>query len=309
MAMGQRRARSFAPWLFFFERFAHDALLKEFPEPKEPIMTPKSLPVLQKIPASEQQASHELRWLAILIGDLHQPLHWLPEYSYGKDIKVTFREAEHTLLSFWEEYLPRHLHFLQKAEIKPDLTDAEYSKRSQDWASKVPTELFREWAQDTAKQVCEGVYGPMIVNHADGSRKPDNPFQLSEELFEKWVVLAEELMSLGGERLAFVLNDILEHKRHKEAHKDGRGLHSVKTAVGTQTKKSAAGSSKTSATTKSGLIHRKLKISERRRSRKNGSVNLGIAVVVVPSLLALLTWHQRLGGGSLLRLTGKHLKM
>merc|ERR1712146_324885 len=71
------------------------------------------------------------------------------------------------------------------------------------------------------------VYAPMTVNHADGTRV-DNPFTLSDELFEKWVKMAEDLLQVSGERVGFVLNDILEHKRHKEAAKDGRALPSRK---------------------------------------------------------------------------------
>merc|ERR1719195_2220605 len=41
-------------------------------------------------------------------------------------------------------------------------------------------------------------------------------------------------MQVAGERLAFVLNEIIEHKRHKEAHAHGRGLPSRKVAVGTE---------------------------------------------------------------------------
>merc|ERR1711957_10634 len=72
----------------------------------------------------------------------------------------------------------------------------------------------------------------MIVNHADGTRV-ESPFTVSEDLFEKWTTLAKDMMDLSGERLAFVLNDIIEHKRHKEAQKEGRALPSIKLAVGT----------------------------------------------------------------------------
>merc|ERR1719253_772058 len=70
----------------------------------------------------------------------------------------------------------------------------------------------------------------MTVNHADGTRV-ESPFTLSDELFTKWATLAEEMMQLAGERLGFVLNEILEHKRHKEAHKEGRSLPHRRAAV------------------------------------------------------------------------------
>merc|ERR1711976_302620 len=74
------------------------------------------------------------------------------------------------------------------------------------------------------------VYAPMTTNHADGTSVA-SPFTLPEELYQKWLQLAKDLATLAGERLAFVMNEILEHKRHKDAHKDGRGLPSRKHAV------------------------------------------------------------------------------
>merc|ERR1712125_85350 len=100
------------------------------------------------------------------------------------------------------------------------------------WGKLAPTELFREWARDSAEKLCTEVYAPMTVNHADGTRI-DSPFNLTESLFNEWVTMAEEFIALGGERLPFILNEIIEHKRHKDAHKDGRGLPSRKVAVGT----------------------------------------------------------------------------
>jgi hypothetical protein len=234
---GAENGSLFCALAYFFEHFAHDLLLKEFPKPQEPIGTPSSLQALRKVPASELKSSSYLRWLAILVGDLHQPLHWLHEHSYGREVLIHFRDEERTLLSFWEEYIPAHLHKMEKG-MHPDETDKEYGRGASKWQHKVPTELFRDWAKESAAMVCTDVYGPMTVNHADGSRDGtrvvESPFTLTEELFQKWVKLAEDLMALGGERLAFVLNDIVEHKRHKEAHKDGRGLPSFKTAIGTE---------------------------------------------------------------------------
>merc|ERR1719487_1055145 len=82
---GAQNGSLFCALAYFFEHSAHDALLQEFPEPKEPIGTPQSLEELKKVPSKFQDKSFYLRWLAILVGDLHQPLHWLHEHSYGKD--------------------------------------------------------------------------------------------------------------------------------------------------------------------------------------------------------------------------------
>lgn len=315
---GAEKGSLFCALAYFFESFAHDALLKEFPEPKEPIGTPSTLPTLEKVPSSEKTTANYLRWLVILVGDLHQPLHWLHQYGHGKDIKIRFRNSETTLLTLWEDMLAKDVP--KEKGMHPDQTDKEYGSRSSSWGNTVPTELFRTWAKEVAEQLCTEVYKPMTVNHADGTRV-ENPFELPEELYTKWVSLAEKLLSLGGERLAFILNEIIEHKRHKEAHKDGRGLPSRKVAVGTETITSNAGpptvlnqqygdGSEGSGRQPAdiGMIYKQLKIEERRRSFNNALCNAGIAVVLVPSLLFTLVWHERIGGGSVLRLT-KHLKL
>jgi hypothetical protein len=279
----------------------------------------------------------------MLVADLHQPLHWLAEHGYGKDIEVIHKGEKTNLLTFWETNIPKAMKPL-KSTLHPDKSDKDYGRLRPAWEHKNPTELFREWAKDAAEKLCTEVYAPMTVNHRDGT-KVESPFTVTDDLFEKWSKLGEELIDLGGERLAFVLNDIIEHKRHKEAHADGRGLPSVKVAVGTETimaptKKTAAKGKKAQSmpvsaddivdnTVVSDLddsdegpdsdgstfsdaelqeFRRTLKILERSRSRNDGIKNAGIAVVVVPTLLLVLTWHQRLGGGSLWRMK-QHLKM
>merc|ERR1712194_38802 len=218
--------------------------------------------------------------------------------------------------------------------MHPDETDKDYDTISKGYGHKVPTELFRDWAKESAELLCTEVYAPMTVNHADGTRI-DSPFTLTEELFEKWTKLAKAQMALGGERLAFVLNDLIEHKRHKDAHKDGRALPSVKLAIGTEPagppSPSAANVAATVAGPSSGSsvsntqkvtsngkaaaapvdfapLVKQLQILERRRSRADATYNLCIAVVLVPGLLVTFNWHRGIGGGNILGLA-KHLKM
>lgn len=251
----------FCALAFFFEHFAHDALLKEFPEPKEPINTPKKLPPLDKVTSLELTPAHYLRWLVGLIGDLHQPLHWLKQHDYGRGINVIYKDRPYKLLDLFEQEIPQHLAPVPSAKSLQD----EYEEKEHGWGHKLPTELFRLWATEQAEVVCSQVYQVMEVNHADGTRNIDDPYHLSEEVFQRWVHLANEWTKNAGERLAFVLLDILEHKRHQAAHKEGRGRR-----------------------------HR------RRRHLQNGAMNLCVAAVLVPLLLQLLKWHEKLGRGSTL---------
>jgi hypothetical protein len=246
----------FCALAFFFEHFTHDALLREFPEPKEPINTPKSLPPLETVTSMELTPAHYLRWLVGLIGDLHQPLHWLAQHDYGRDITIVYKDRPYKMLEFWENELPLHL---------PEISDAktlqeQYDEREHVWGHRLPTELFRIWAKESAEVVCSQVYQGMEVNHADGTRKIDDPYHLDEEVLQRWAKIANDFTTLAGERVAFVLLDVLEHKRHKAGHKDGRGHR-----------------------------HR------HKRHMRNLGINILVAVILVPLLLKCLWWHEKQG--------------
>lgn len=255
----------FCAMAYFFYHFSHDALVREYPQPEEPINPPKKLPSLDKVLSMDIGAPHYLRWLAILIGDLHQPLHWLREHQYGKKITVLYKKMPYTLLDFWENEIPKMMNPLPKAENKSfahweHKLREQYEERHHSWGHKLPTELFRHWAKENAEAVCGQVYQQMEVNHADGTRNIEEPFHLPEELLKRWIKLADDLMKLAGERVAFVFMDILEHKKHKALHKEGRGRH-----------------------------HR------HRRHFRNFCYNLLVAALEVPLIIKLLRWHDKSG--------------
>eukprot|EP00746_Dinoflagellata_sp_MGD_P075770 gnl/MRDRNA2_/MRDRNA2_30467_c0_seq1.p1 gnl/MRDRNA2_/MRDRNA2_30467_c0~~gnl/MRDRNA2_/MRDRNA2_30467_c0_seq1.p1 ORF type:complete len:383 (-),score=82.52 gnl/MRDRNA2_/MRDRNA2_30467_c0_seq1:37-1185(-) len=222
---GAQKGSLFCALGYFFDHFAHDALLKEYPEPKEPLDIPQSLEALAKVPPLELGTKQYLRWLVVLIGDLHQPLHWLKEHDYGREQEINYKGERYNLLEFWETFVtarpPRTF-----PELPPTSEiEAQYAKEHDHWKHLRPTELFREWAKEVAASVCHDVYAAMEVNHADGSRKLENPFELTEELLETWIKLAEKMLMQAGLRTAFILEDIIEHRRHKHAHAEGKGRH------------------------------------------------------------------------------------
>jgi len=259
-----------------FRKYAHDALLREFPKAKEPLWESdtKYAEILQgyvkdrHLEAVVATNATELRWMVALLGDLHQPLHLLAAHGYGHDVKVMYQGQEHTLLSFWEDYIPKHL------PPVPSQTELDklYADMTPNWIGTVPTELFRDWARESAELACRGIYAGMTVNHPDGSHTFDP--QISEQTFQGWVKMAEDMTLRSGVRLAFVLLDVIEHRKHRLASREGRGRR-----------------------------HRHT------RYRQNLGTNLAIAVVVVPLLLLLLRLHERVGSKSLTGLVLKHLKL
>lgn len=319
---GAESGSLFCAMAYFWEHFAEESLLEEFPKPEEPIFTPKSLQVLDKIPASEMKPSNFLRWLVILVGDLHQPLHWLRQHGYGADVIVRYKGHESTLLKFWEEYIPRNLPGL-KVGTHPE-HDKEYEVQHRAWAMKTPTELWRTWAKESAKMLCMQIYAPMTVNHADGTRV-ESPFEIPDNLYNSWSKLAEDRLMWAGERVAYILNEIVEHRRHKDAHAQGRGLPSRKLAIGLEKVNGAVVAASAPSTTivaggggvdrvpapsmgkiDPNLLYRQLVVEERRRSWSNFGYNAGIAAVLVPLLLIGFNMHEKHGANFRIR---EHLKM
>lgn len=60
------------------------------------------------------------------------------------------------------------------------MLDLEYRAQYHQWGHHLPPELFRQWGGEMSEKVCNEIYGPMYVNHGDGSRSIESPFQLSE---------------------------------------------------------------------------------------------------------------------------------
>jgi hypothetical protein len=261
-----------------FRKYTHDALLRSFPKSHDPLWPSEPSVNWMDVVRKYTKDSHfeevfaskatELRWLVTLLGDMHQPLHWLREHEYGKDVKISFQGQEHTLLEVWEDLLPQRLTSVPSQSS----LDSAYAEHAAKWSHVVPTELFRDWARESAEVACK-IYQGLEVNHADGSRGIPQRVELSEAAFQGWLELAQTMIQRGSERVAFVLLDLIEHRKHSIAHKLGRGLR-----------------------------HR------HSHAWENFGTNLAIALFVVPTLVYALRWHERVGGLSIGRLLLKALK-
>merc|ERR1712013_808666 len=89
------------------------------------------------------------------------------------------------------------------------------------------------------------------------------------KLLGSWVALVDDITVLAGQRLSFILKDILKHRKHRDAESLGRGL----------------------------LLHH----ARRNRWHHNLMLNLSIAVVVEPILILFFCWHGQWRVGSLQR--------
>lgn len=190
---------------YFFEHFAHDALLESFPAPKDPPNTPKDLVVLNTVAAEDRKPEHYLRWLLALIGDVHQPLHMLRQHGYGKEKTVEYRGQNFTLLDFWEEYLGSRLPPLPQQEV----LEKQLEKGMKRYDMKTPVEHFRNWARDAGTSVCAQVYGKLDAR--------EDFFKIDDKIYQDWLKLAGDFTRTAGLRVAETLLEILKHKKHKAA--------------------------------------------------------------------------------------------
>merc|ERR1712217_578328 len=179
----------------------------------------------------------------------------------GKKIQISYEGDTHTLLSFWEDIIPKRL---RQRYPSIDASLQHYSQRSPQWSLKTPPELFRDWARESAEVVCHQVYAALEVKLEDGTQGIDenNPFVLNEELLQRWLQLAEDLSNLAGQRTAFILRDILEHGTHRAAAREGRGRHRSRHRI-------------------------------RHGWAWSLAANAVIAMVLVPFILTCFRWHAR----------------
>ncbi|CAE7294261.1 unnamed protein product [Symbiodinium sp. CCMP2592] len=212
---------------YTFEKFAHDMLLVEFPKTDfirmasgkvERFWTDlKANPELSGYAEMLTSPEDELRWLAIFLGDMHQPLHWLRgEHDYGRNLTVIHNGKEQSLYDFWEQELPLlfHMHNFQAA--------ASRLKREQKLEpfNVHPSDVFAEWGRELSALACREIYGLPELAGASGAA-----LRLNEEILQRWRALYEDLVLKAGFRLARTMRELLTHRKHAAGQQHGRGLH------------------------------------------------------------------------------------
>mmetsp|Transcript_47692 Transcript_47692/g.153466 ORF Transcript_47692/g.153466 Transcript_47692/m.153466 type:complete len:231 (-) Transcript_47692:115-807(-) len=189
---------------------------------RQPLNAPVELQSLADVPESLLDSPRILRWLIILLGDLHQPLHWLRgDFDYGRAIEVAWEGKRSTLLDFWEDVLPR------RAAAALPLAETfarEFQEKAMTWGYYTPPELFRMWAQESAGLACSEVYGPLRLDDVGGARNASGPIELTPELVDRWSALCQTTAVRAAEHLAFLLEDVLEHRHGRANARGGRGL-------------------------------------------------------------------------------------
>lgn len=135
------------------------------------------------------------------------------KFCFWKQSKTT---ESTSLLNVWESQIPSKLHELPDASV----IKQRFHVNQLAWKHKRPTELFRDWAQEVAAVVCDEIYGPM---REAGAGIIHNPHSMTQDLYDRWASVAANLTEIAGQRIAFILLDLAEHKEHQLAHALWRG--------------------------------------------------------------------------------------
>jgi len=217
---------------YFYDRYSHDPLVLAYPRSKLAADMPTLIKVLSPISETDQTSFNELRWMIMLIGDMHQPLHILREYNYGKDVKVVYKDKEYTLYSFFEEELPKHL----PQQIDEKRARSGFDKMKKQFVRSRAFELFSRWSRETGLGLCGQVYARLagietarirdnegLAKELASKWKNDAPFVITDELFEHFKKTVDDLTLIAGARVAAVLHDVLLHEDHRHAENHGQG--------------------------------------------------------------------------------------
>lgn len=196
---------------FFFE---HLHVAEKYPPSKHSANLPKTLRDLATVPSDMLTPVQYLRWLVILIGDLHQPTHWMQTHEYGQSVALEHGGHRCSLSSFWEDYIPKALGSSNLSKLSLPKNQDRLSR----WRGKTPVDLFFEWASDEAGVACSEVLLKLEVNHADGSRRLNEITKVTSGMESEWIRIAEDRFILAGQRVAFLLTNMLKHKRHTKTN-------------------------------------------------------------------------------------------
>eukprot|EP00930_Biecheleria_cincta_P046268 TRINITY_DN31904_c0_g2_i1.p1 TRINITY_DN31904_c0_g2~~TRINITY_DN31904_c0_g2_i1.p1 ORF type:complete len:455 (+),score=70.75 TRINITY_DN31904_c0_g2_i1:57-1421(+) len=135
------------------------------------------------------------------------------KFCFWKKSKTT---ETANLLDIWESQIPSKFPDLPNESV----IQQQYHTNQLVWKHKRPTELFRDWAKEVASVVCDEIYGPM---REAGGGIIHNPHAMTQDLYDRWALVAANLTEIAGQRIAFILLDLAEHREHQLAHALWRG--------------------------------------------------------------------------------------
>lgn len=219
---------------YFLDHFIHESLL-EFPE--DPRTQIKSLPLLEETwPMPEQTTQNKLKWLLTLVADMHEPFRWgAQEFDFGKKLKVQVPSKGRISMSeLFEKVYPNEIFKRRIEHPDPDiltkklrvlqLDEEVFMKQHRAIANSIAYWFWR-WADQTGQLLCEIMSELHTISGSKLSDDPDKVITIPQDVYDKWSEKVETQMLLAGFRSAMLLENMHEHRKHKEHAKEGRGRH------------------------------------------------------------------------------------
>lgn len=227
-----------------------------------------------------------VKMLINLLGDLHQPLHvGFASDDNGHATQVRFRGKQMTLYDFWDKGISETIREEEAGFWLGGWTHVrairdEFEKDKEAWKRDGAFKSFERWLEETVQFACSVAYvhpaGPKL---GGPNVEQGKVIDIDDGAYNAWKDKWLRQILLAGERVAIVLNDILDAKGAAKLH-EGTG---VKTQADAEKAKMEAEWEK----------ERVAKRAEERAQRgmlpsfsmNVFATNLGIACVVVPLFL------------------------
>lgn len=233
----------------------------------------------------------EVKMLLNLIGDMHQPMHvGYAGNDMGRKVMVKFRGKEMSLYDFWDKGISETVrkdesNFWLGGWTHVSRVSGEFEKDKAAWKEQGASKMFERWVEENVKFACEVAYKhPTTGKMLAGPGADAGPIDIDEQAYQMWKDRWLRQILLAGERLAIVMNDILDSASAGKLSKEG-----VKTKADEASEKEKA------EWAKAGEENRK-KEAQRSRTSYSGPTfnpsvimtNLAIAAVTVPMLVLVV---------------------
>lgn len=200
---------------------------KSSPPPQPPRDVPEgsgyeafalNLSVASDARASAGERAVALAWIFHLVGDMHQPLHSVSQFSKRFPEGDRGGSRQFVLNPFDRE--PVTLHWFWDDSVSRDSEPELAFKRADDLMSRVPRKRFSlqpfksaaefsEWAKESYQLGITVAYGPDLQASDSASNAPEQ----SKEYIDQSLEVAEQRLTLAGYRLTEVLRWVFRNER------------------------------------------------------------------------------------------------
>eukprot|EP00928_Gymnodinium_smaydae_P016853 TRINITY_DN1637_c0_g3_i2.p1 TRINITY_DN1637_c0_g3~~TRINITY_DN1637_c0_g3_i2.p1 ORF type:complete len:405 (-),score=108.20 TRINITY_DN1637_c0_g3_i2:83-1261(-) len=173
-----------------------------------------------------------VKYLINLIGDLHQPLHFVLDSKVdARNLTVTFRGKKTTMFDLWDSQLTQEVMrespgFWLGGWTNVQRAMPDFVRDSRLWQQNGALE-FDRWANESADFLCHNVYRSTFDESDALPAMQAGTFRLSESEYQVWKRAMLTKILEAGYRVAIVLNAVLQHREGKHEMHAGSAVRGV----------------------------------------------------------------------------------